>query len=70
MNFRLTLLLTLSFQVATFAGPRTWRDFNVRTIEAEVTGMDSASRAVKARLADGRDIAIRTASLIFYRYGR
>lgn len=61
MKIRIPFLIVLSLVVT--ADARTWTDINGRKIEAEMTGMDPASRSVKVRLADGRDFAIPIASL-------
>lgn len=63
MNPRIFLPLYLLVICENYMEARTWTDVNGRKVEAEMTGMDPASRSVKVRLADGRDFAIPIASL-------
>ncbi len=63
MKTRFLPLLSLLFVSLASAEVRTWTDVSGRTIQAEMTGMDPVSRAVKVRLADGRLVALPIASL-------
>lgn len=63
MNPRIFFLPCLLILCASNTQARTWTDVNGRKIEADMTGMDPATRSVKVRLADGRDFAIPISSL-------